>query len=292
MSSPARIEANRKNARRSTGPRTPEGRMRSSQNALRHGLTARTIPVTAVERAQDWRRHRGSLWIELQPVGYLEEILVDEIAMILWRLKRVPAFEVGRVLLGQLDVPKELLDGFTMNEVEMLPAVLEATASMLVGLPQMSETDLISREAVTGLFLVLEKKGLDLFSRSRLSSNVSIGRTYAQGPNHWTAQFVTEVLKTASLSYERDTKVLTGLAQQCIVALQADLNRVQRRLDGTLRAHQLSALIPSAEDSSRIVRYEGHLHRLLAKDLRELQALQARRKRQAGVEPALPETMP
>lgn len=51
MTSPARIAANRRNAQRSTGPRTPEGKARSSQNSLRHGLSAKTRPQSGENSA-------------------------------------------------------------------------------------------------------------------------------------------------------------------------------------------------------------------------------------------------
>ena len=53
MSSLKKIEANRRNALKSTGPRTPEGKERSRRNALRHGLTAETV-IAALEDAEDY----------------------------------------------------------------------------------------------------------------------------------------------------------------------------------------------------------------------------------------------
>ena len=53
MSSLRQIEANRRNARLSTGPVTEKGKRRSRQNALRHGLTAETV-IDALEDAEDY----------------------------------------------------------------------------------------------------------------------------------------------------------------------------------------------------------------------------------------------
>ena len=66
MTSLKQIEANRLNALKSTGPRTEEGKQRSRQNALRHGLTAETV-ITALENAADYRNVRGSIASDYQP---------------------------------------------------------------------------------------------------------------------------------------------------------------------------------------------------------------------------------
>src|SRR5260370_21598432 len=50
--SPARLAANAANAQHSTGPRTPEGHARSSQNARTHGLTARDLVIAPDEREE------------------------------------------------------------------------------------------------------------------------------------------------------------------------------------------------------------------------------------------------
>jgi hypothetical protein len=57
MTKPDRAEINRRNAARSTGPRTPEGKSRSRLNALKHGLTARTLVLPG----EDPEAFRGRL---------------------------------------------------------------------------------------------------------------------------------------------------------------------------------------------------------------------------------------
>lgn len=86
--SSAKAKSNRRNALRSTGPRTPEGKAKSSRNALRHGLLSREA-VLQTESLQDFKRLRETLGDELAPVGELEELLVDRIAGAAWRLRRV-----------------------------------------------------------------------------------------------------------------------------------------------------------------------------------------------------------
>lgn len=94
MTTPAKVAANRRNAVRSTGPRTPEGKASSSRNALRHGLLSREV-LLPKERGEDLASFAERLRSELRPVGELEDLLVDRILSSAWRLRRVLAVEAG-----------------------------------------------------------------------------------------------------------------------------------------------------------------------------------------------------
>ena len=92
MASKKQIEANRRNAQKSTGPKTEEGKAKSSMNALKHGLTSRTVCLPE-EDADQYMEVRILLAEELRPWGALETILVNRIAAQSWRLSRVPGIE-------------------------------------------------------------------------------------------------------------------------------------------------------------------------------------------------------
>jgi hypothetical protein len=79
MATQAQIEANRQNAQRSTGPRTPDGKAAVRQNAFRHGFTS-SIPVLQRESDGDTQQLLAALIEENQPVGVNEEILVYQMA--------------------------------------------------------------------------------------------------------------------------------------------------------------------------------------------------------------------
>ena len=92
MTTRKQIEANRRNAKKSTGPRTPEGKAASAQNARKHGLLSRW-PVLPEEDAAQYEELRINLQLELSPLGQLETLLVHRLAGVQWRLARVPALE-------------------------------------------------------------------------------------------------------------------------------------------------------------------------------------------------------
>ena len=94
MTSFRQIEANRRNARKSTGPITEEGKQRSRCNAVRHGLTAETI-ITALEDAEVYRAFEAAITADYDAQSTVERELVLRLASILWRLRRASTMETG-----------------------------------------------------------------------------------------------------------------------------------------------------------------------------------------------------
>jgi hypothetical protein len=94
MTSEKKAEANRRNALKSTGPKTPEGKAAVSLNALKHGLLSQEILLRG-EDQEALRELDECLRNELQPVGELENLLVDRIIAAYWRLRRVGRIEAG-----------------------------------------------------------------------------------------------------------------------------------------------------------------------------------------------------
>src|SRR5262245_57239032 len=107
-SSPAKLAANRSNARRSTGPRTSAGKTRSSKNALCHGVYS-TLPVVAgLEWNEDWETHRAGILESLAPEGTLEEALAERVALCFWRLNRVHRYETAITSVGLERIEEQL----------------------------------------------------------------------------------------------------------------------------------------------------------------------------------------
>lgn len=94
MTTPRQIEANRANARHSTGPATPGGQARSAFNGLRHGLFAREVVLPGEDRAA-YDNFVRKLNADLRPRGVVEKELLNRAAALWWRLGRTAAIEAG-----------------------------------------------------------------------------------------------------------------------------------------------------------------------------------------------------
>lgn len=94
MASEKKILANRQNAQFSTGPRTSRGKQVSKYNAATHGLSAALVLLPG-EDAMTFEKFKADLIAELAPATRLEQQLVEQIAISLLRLNRVPRFEVA-----------------------------------------------------------------------------------------------------------------------------------------------------------------------------------------------------
>jgi uncharacterized protein YecA (UPF0149 family) len=92
MATEAQFNANRENAQHSTGPRTTEGRARSSQNALRFGLFSAKNCVQPGE-TEEYDALSTALWDDMRPQGTLEAMFATEVIRAAWRLRRCAEVE-------------------------------------------------------------------------------------------------------------------------------------------------------------------------------------------------------
>ena len=110
MASEKQLEANRTNAQKSTGPRTNAGKAHSRLNSRKHGLTAKTLVIVG-ENADDFDHLRAELMNEHDPQSALECELVERLAGILWRLRRLPFFEAAILDARQAQVAGDMREG-------------------------------------------------------------------------------------------------------------------------------------------------------------------------------------
>ena len=140
MTSFRQIEANRRNARKSTGPITQEGKDRSRCNAVRHGLTAETV-IGALEDAEDYRAFEAAIIADYDAQSAVERELVLRLASLLWRLRRATTMETGL-----FEIQAEHLSGFGQAR-QVDPASREIIARCSGGLTRSVSTTIRHRTA-------------------------------------------------------------------------------------------------------------------------------------------------
>jgi hypothetical protein len=113
MTSVRQIEANRRNACKSTGPITEEGKQRSRCNAVRHGLAAETV-IGLLEDAEDYKAFEAAIIADYDAQSAVERELVLRLASLLWRLRRATTMETGL-----LEIQADYLGEF--QNVDKLP---------------------------------------------------------------------------------------------------------------------------------------------------------------------------
>ena len=106
MATQSQIDANRRNAQKSTGPTTPEGRAAVRHNALKHGLTSEVL-IPEDEDQPEFDRLCEAFETEYQPVGPTEESLLENVVAARWRLGRARKEETGFFVNRALELERE-----------------------------------------------------------------------------------------------------------------------------------------------------------------------------------------
>jgi hypothetical protein len=146
-----KVEANRQNSRKSTGPRTAAGKKRVSRNAVQHGFFSKWLLVQhpdAKESLDEYEDFYADIRAHYQPADWLEHLWVEKIAVCAWRLRRLIRGESGqiaRALAGHSHVRQPRPDILTETESGSLSdPEMDAMTDHLF-LPEKEELDKILR---------------------------------------------------------------------------------------------------------------------------------------------------
>lgn len=241
--------ANRANAKKSTGPRTPEGKLRSSRNAVKHGLFASDIVITAGnERPEHFRNLLRDLKAEFNPKTAVQHVLVERVATCFWRLRRAQRFELGAIA--------ESLDQCSRTDTEVSEdlAKLQDRLHRATTRLRCRRDDLESIQHLTGL---------------------DDPDTAARFERHLTniANDVSPL--AAGLPPVRLHEFLLAKLSQSVEDLEAEIPRISAQIKETadrekhrLDRSPLTGSLPATQELLKLVRYENmldrHLHRALA----------------------------
>jgi len=274
-----RIEANRRNARLSTGPRSPRGKLVVSKNAIKHGLLARHVVVLddcAGEKKEDFETLLSQLWEHHIPLGAMEEILVEKIAVLLWRHARVLRAENGEIRKRVSSAKSDVLS-------ELLANTNDYPDNTMVQSPLENECVRASAAATVLHHVKRELTEIGHISKPLREALVaSIG--YVQSPLVTACLTMESKVKEHEGCEKAPAKVLEPETADIIKAIDIELAVLEtsKQLasdDRQLRVESeiLSRSLPPDGAIEKILRYDAHIERQLYRAIHELERLQRRR---------------
>ena len=280
------IAANRKNSRRSTGPRTQEGKDKVRINALRHGLLSREVVLESGENRAEYDLMLEVLVAEYQPRGMIEEMLVDRIASCYWRLGRVIRYETG-VLRSQRNKARE-------DEINRLVSLLDRGIEIL---NEDGATEMLTKTSRGIRYLInrlenaqneLEQKGF-LSEATHESGLLNIGENeeslYSVYSGYYNIVRSCKAQPFGITKNQEELVVIDEARQQLLTAIRAEVEHLKGLLESALEREELEmerniaiSYLPRKEFAELILRYETTTERRLCRDIALLEQMQRHRR--------------
>jgi hypothetical protein len=269
------VAANRRNAMRSTGPRTPRGKEISKFNATKHGLRAAEIVIPGQEDPLEFEALLQELCDEWMPNGRTEISLVEEIALDQWRLRRAHRAELGEIRNGIMAAVTRhpLEEVYQKDPLVSIPGFLRKSSigigdlksTVQVAMRELNAEGTISRKTCDMLDQMFGKNGDNPAPMLRIWF---LGETPDWPPKYALRNGIEPDKKVAARAH----------LEICLV----DLERLQRKLrqqESRGREIELQRLcIPNGPQLERLQRYETSIKRGMYRAMDQLERLQRRRR--------------
>jgi hypothetical protein len=273
------VESNRRNARRSTGPRTAAGKAASRMNAVKHGILSGMVVVRGLriqEHEEEYEALRKRCFESLAPEGPVEEMLVERVVMTQWRLRRAVLAETGEIALS--------VDGGLRRREDRQPLPLGVFASPFQDpAVQMEKTT----QGLEYLTAVLKSVRRDVERDGELTEAT------CESTRKWFINQPNAITRALEGFREKQSASVEGLSEEEAKEIrpQPVLMFIDEKLEEYARlseqreerenkdewARQAADVLPSAKVLDKILRYEGALERQLYRALLQLERLQRRR---------------
>ncbi|HEU6449663.1 MAG TPA: hypothetical protein VFV23_14620 [Verrucomicrobiae bacterium] len=280
--SPIQLAANRRNAKKSTGPKTANGKAVSKMNAFKHGALAKTLVVRShklKESANELRKLCQEFYAELAPVGPLEESLVDQIIQAHWRLRRVRKAEAGEIALSvdtnwwqrqNRDSLRRILD---FPETIFSEPLFEQLQRTRMGCSYLVHcfSDLRKSVEEQGELSETALNRFKLWLRNRFDPSIRRLEEF-----RLCLQNNPEKLEPEALLARHKEEVLKFIDTQ-IHQIGYRMDTCEDREQDEEEARQSADLLPPGEKLDRILRYETSLERQFFRAMNQLERLQRRR---------------
>lgn len=273
-------------ARRATGPRTAQGKQRSKFNAFKHGLFSKAVVLRDESRAE-YDALLNGLMENFQPQGKLEKVLVEYLATLLWRRRRLLQVETAEIEKAQQFVNWDLALQNKVDELEY--AQLKGSSDAKLG-----HTDLLLliQDAIEIvnlhrlLFVADDSQDADRMLRTLKSIyGYQDGCPEPYGWRQMSLKLQKLLSSTGSAEQgKEDSNDPPDVKQFADKAICQEIMRLVKLRDDVAKGETLRrehnvacARVPSQEVSDRLLRYEAHLSREFDRTLSELERLQRMR---------------
>ena len=278
------IEANRRNAGKSTGPKTPEGRAVSKMNALKHGILSKEVLVRGLNRKESGRELTAlhqRFWEQLNPEGPMEEMLVDQIVTTHWRLRRALTAESGEIELS--------VDEGQWNRRRGANPVLQWMQWERLGDPIWNMEDSSLGNSILESWLDEVRKAVEQAGELTEAAIQDLAKQYGGKPNSLTRELEELRLQLqenpegldASLLRERNKDRVLAFLKRKLSRLASWRSQCEEREECREEAQQAAAVLPSMDVLEKILRYETKLERQMFRAMAQLERLQRMRQGEA-----------
>jgi hypothetical protein len=270
--------------RGATGPRTQRGKQKSKQNALKHGIFSKVVLLREEPRAEFNSVLRG-LRNDFKPEGTLEGVLVDNLATILWRKRRLLIAEGAEIRKGTEFVDSDLLRLAKDEEARILqeggPLVRKtANARILYACIEMLE--LVKGWMETEDFDELLGEGVRIMLYGKNGSESSLTSVFDQYLN-----ILRIIRSNASAGHQTDPSYLQKCKSVLLNLLDEEISQFKKiqcaqllEENNRIEIEWLRGNVPDAPQLDRLLRYEAILQRDFDRTLSQLERQQRIRKGQ------------
>lgn len=271
-----------------TGPRTKRGKQKSRHNAIQHAIFASGI-LRKRESASDYYALVNDLVDTLQPVGKLERILVEKLAMLVWRYRRLLQAEAAEIGSAVESIEHRIGDQIVQPAltVGLIVMAVHTSDDLAVGVALDFLKEMQDKIQQEGLHWARDEKMLRRLYGTKPTLVDQMAELFGEskeettGPDIW-GDLAKSYWELAGPGTERhDARPPKASSDRILAMIQEEIDRLDRLFDRfAMRSMQrreletMSSLVPKTEVLERLQRYEGSLDRAFERTLAQLERLQ------------------
>jgi hypothetical protein len=269
------VEANRANGGKSMGPKTALGKANSRRNALKRGILAREVVLhdpSGGERAGEFQGLHREFWEALEPVGPIEEVLVERMVTAYWRLHRVLVAERGEITTRRSET-KWRVDSLGGASAAGLSKAMEVLRQVRGGVEKDGELSAAALEPVR-----------EAFGAGPNPLTTALQRVWEDSLHNPESVLTTKELAELSpearadaLRVGRRERMLTFIDRE-VTRHEWELTDLRKQEAQEAQARRDASFLPSPRVLDKILRYETMLERQFYRAMNQLERLQRARR--------------